>query len=95
MALIRKDVENIAHLARLGLTEEDAPRYVRELSSILDLVEQLQRVDTAGVAPMAHPLDASQRLRADVVTEADQRERFQSVAPLTEAGLYLVPRVIE
>jgi aspartyl-tRNA(Asn)/glutamyl-tRNA(Gln) amidotransferase subunit C len=95
MALIRKDVENIAHLARLGLTEEDVPRYVRELSSILDLVEQLQRVDTAGVAPMAHPLDASQRLRADVVTEADQRERFQSVAPLTEAGLYLVPRVIE
>jgi aspartyl-tRNA(Asn)/glutamyl-tRNA(Gln) amidotransferase subunit C len=95
MALTRKDVENIAHLARLGLTEEDVPRYVRELSSILDLVEQLQRVDTAGVAPMAHPLDESQRLRADVVTEPDQRERFQSVAPLTEAGLYLVPRVIE
>lgn len=95
MPLSRKDVENIAHLARLGLAEEDIPRYVRELSSILDLVEQLQRVDTAGVSPMAHPLEASQRLRPDEVTEVDQRELFQSVAPLTEAGLYLVPRVIE
>jgi aspartyl-tRNA(Asn)/glutamyl-tRNA(Gln) amidotransferase subunit C len=95
MPLTRKDVENIAHLARLGLAEKDIPRYVRELSSILDLVEQLQRVDTAGVSPMAHPLDAIQRLRPDEVTEADQRGLFQSVAPLTDAGLYLVPRVIE
>ncbi len=95
MPLSGKDVENIAHLARLALAEEDIPRYVRELSSILDLVEQLQRVDTAGVPPMAHPLDAHQRLRPDAVTETDQRELFQSTAPLTEAGLYLVPRVIE
>lgn len=95
MPLSGKDVENIAHLARIALAEEDIPRYVRELSSILDLVEQLQRVDTAGVAPMAHPLDAHQRMRPDAVTEPDQRELFQSMAPLTEAGLYLVPRVIE
>ena len=95
MPLSGKDVENIAHLARLALAEEDIPRYVRELSSILDLVEQLQRVDTAGVPPKAHPLDAHQRLRPDAVTETDQRELFQSTAPLTEAGLYLVPRVIE
>lgn len=95
MPLSGKDVENIAHLARIALAEEDIPRYARELSSILDLVEQLQRVDTAGVPPMAHPLDAHQRLRPDAVTETDQRELFQSTAPLTEAGLYLVPRVIE
>ena len=95
MALDRRDVENIAHLARLALAEEDVPRYVRELSSILDLVQQLQQVDTTGVVPMAHPLDATQRLRADQVTETDQRELFQSIAPQTEAGLYLVPKVIE
>jgi aspartyl-tRNA(Asn)/glutamyl-tRNA(Gln) amidotransferase subunit C len=95
MALDRGDVENIAHLARLALAEEDVPRYVRELSSILDLVQQLQQVDTTGVVPMAHPLDATQRLRADQVTETDQRELFQSIAPRTEAGLYLVPKVIE
>ena len=95
MALDRRDVENIAHLARLALAEEDVPRYVRELSSILDLVQQLQQVDTTGVPPMAHPLDATQRLRADQVTETNQRELFQSIAPQTEAGLYLVPKVIE
>jgi aspartyl-tRNA(Asn)/glutamyl-tRNA(Gln) amidotransferase subunit C len=95
MALERRDVENIAHLARLALAEEDVPRYVRELSSILALVQQLQQLDTTGVSPMAHPLDATQRLRADAVTEADHRERFQSIAPQTEAGLYLVPKVIE
>ena len=95
MALERRDVENIAHLARLALAEEDVPRYVRELSSILALVQQLQQLDTTGVSPMAHPLDATQRLRADAVTETDHRERFQSIAPQTEAGLYLVPKVIE
>jgi aspartyl-tRNA(Asn)/glutamyl-tRNA(Gln) amidotransferase subunit C len=95
MRLSRQDVEKIAHLARLAVAEADIERYVRELSSILDLVEQLQRVDTAGVTPMAHPLAATQRLRPDVVSESDQREIFQSVAPQVEEGLYLVPRVIE
>lgn len=95
MALERKDVENIAHLARLAISEADIPEYARNLSSILALVEQMSAVDTAGVAPMAHPLDAVQRLREDAVTETDQREHFQAIAPAVEAGLYLVPKVIE
>ena len=95
MALSRSDVENIAHLARLAVGEEDIPHYARDLSSILDLVERMSAVDTTGVAPMAHPLDMAQRLRPDVVTETDQRELFQSTAPAVEAGLYLVPKVIE
>jgi aspartyl-tRNA(Asn)/glutamyl-tRNA(Gln) amidotransferase subunit C len=95
MSLSRSDVQTIAHLARLALDEADVPRYVRELSSILGLVEQLQQVDTTGIPPMAHPLDTSQRMRPDAVTEVDRREVFQSVAPRTEGGLYLVPKVIE
>ncbi len=95
MSLDKKDVENIAHLARLAIAEEDIPQYARELSNILDLVEQMSQVDTGGVAPMAHPLDATQRLRKDAVTEESQRELFQSTAPQVEAGLYLVPKVIE
>lgn len=95
MSLNREDVERIAHLARLGITENDVPAYAQELSKILDLVAQLQDADTEGVEPMAHPLHAEQRLRDDEVTEADQREKFQTIAPATEAGLYLVPKVIE
>jgi aspartyl-tRNA(Asn)/glutamyl-tRNA(Gln) amidotransferase subunit C len=95
MSLSRQDVESIAHLARLAVAEEEIDRYTRELSRILDLVAQLQRVDTTGVLPMAHPLDATQRLRPDVVTEVVDREAFQAHAPLTQAGLYLVPKVIE
>lgn len=95
MALDRKDVENIAHLARLAITEADIPNYARNLSDILTLVEQMSAVDTTGVSPMAHPLDAVQRLREDMVTEGDQREHFQQHAPSVEAGLYLVPKVIE
>jgi aspartyl-tRNA(Asn)/glutamyl-tRNA(Gln) amidotransferase subunit C len=95
MSLDRADVENIAHLARLALADDDIPRYAEELSGILHLVEEMNRSDTAGVEPLAHPLDAAQRLRPDRVTETDQRERFQSVAPRVEAGLYLVPKVIE
>lgn len=95
MALERKDVENIAHLARLAVSEADIPEYARNLSNILTLVEQMNAVDTSGVTPMAHPLDAVQRLREDAVTESDQREHFQQVAPAVEAGLYLVPKVIE
>jgi aspartyl-tRNA(Asn)/glutamyl-tRNA(Gln) amidotransferase subunit C len=95
MNLDRKEVERIAHLARLAIAAQDVPRYAAELSKILDLVAQMDRLDTAGVEPMAHPLDARQRLRLDEVTETDQRELFQSIAPQVEAGLYLVPRVIE
>lgn len=95
MSLGVAEVAKIAHLARLAIRAEDAPAYARNLSAILELVEQMNAVDTAGVAPMAHPLDMAQRLRPDEVTESNQRERFQAIAPRVEAGLYLVPKVIE
>ena len=95
MSLDRAEVEKIAHLARLALDEDQAAGLAAELSRILDLVGQMSAADTEGVLPMAHPLEMSQRLRPDVAAESDQRELFQSVAPQTEAGLYLVPRVIE
>ncbi|MDI4637744.1 MULTISPECIES: Asp-tRNA(Asn)/Glu-tRNA(Gln) amidotransferase subunit GatC [Halomonadaceae] len=95
MALEPQDVKRAAHLARLGLDDTDADRYVDDLTRILEMADQLQAVDTDGVAPLAHPLDATQRLRADEVTETDQRERFQRNAPAVENGLYLVPRVVE
>ena len=95
MALEASQVEKIAHLARLGIDADDVPDYAHNLSAILAFVEQLNRVDTTGVEPLAHPLEATQRLRPDVVTEQDEREIFLRNAPLTEAGLYLVPRVIE
>ena len=95
MSLDKTDVEKIAHLARLAIDETDIPSYVRELSNIFDLVEQLGEADTSNISPMAHPLDAHQRLRPDVVTETNQRELFQSIAPETVDGLYLVPQVIE
>ncbi len=95
MALDRTDVEKIAHLARLAVSDEETEVLKGELSGILDLVEQLSAVDTEGVLPMAHPLDMHQRLRADEVTEENRRDEYQAVAPQTEDGLYLVPRVIE
>lgn len=95
MSLGPDDVKNIAHLARLNINESDIDNYASSLSSILDLVEQMNSVDTTDVTPMAHPLDVAQRLREDEVLETNQRDRFQKVAPLTENGLYLVPKVIE
>lgn len=92
----RKELEAIAHLARLDLEEGAVAVYQDSLTRILELVGQLDRADTAAVAPMAHPLPGlSQRLRADEVTERDARERYQANAPQVEAGLYLVPKVIE
>lgn len=95
MVLDASDVEKIAHLARLGINADDIPGYARNLTDILAFVEQLNNVDTTGVEPLAHPLDATQRLRADEVTETNNREHFQKYAPETESGLYLVPQVIE
>ncbi|MDH5378863.1 MAG: Asp-tRNA(Asn)/Glu-tRNA(Gln) amidotransferase subunit GatC [Gammaproteobacteria bacterium] len=95
MSLQKSDVEKIAHLARLSLSDNDIPSYATNLSNILQLVAQMNHTDTEGVEPMAHPLDATQRLRADEVTESNQREYFQTIAPAVENGLYLVPRVIE
>jgi aspartyl-tRNA(Asn)/glutamyl-tRNA(Gln) amidotransferase subunit C len=96
MSLTRQDVEKIAHLARLSITAQEMPVYVNSLSSIVDFVDELSRVDTEGVMPMAHPLDGQhQRLRADLVSESDHREEYQQNAPAVTAGLYVVPRVIE
>jgi aspartyl-tRNA(Asn)/glutamyl-tRNA(Gln) amidotransferase subunit C len=95
MTLDAAEIRKIAHLARLGINADDIPEYSRNLSDILAFVEQLNAVDTSGVEPLAHPLEATQRLRADAVTETDNRESFQKVAPETESGLYLVPQVIE
>ena len=95
MSLDAADVEKIAYLARLGIDAADVPEYARNLTDILAFVEQLNTANTAGVEPLAHPLEAAQRLRPDTVTETDERENFQQVAPQTEAGLYLVPKVIE
>ncbi len=95
MSLEQSDVDKIAHLARLEIAADDVPEVARNLSNILDLVAQMDTIDTDGVEPMAHPLEMAQRLREDEVTETDQRERFQAIAPQTENGLYLVPRVIE
>jgi aspartyl-tRNA(Asn)/glutamyl-tRNA(Gln) amidotransferase subunit C len=95
MSLDTEAVARIAHLARLGVEPGEFQNYARNLSDILAFVEQLNAVDTGGVEPLAHPMEASQRLRADEVTETDQREHFQRIAPRVEAGLYLVPKVIE
>ena len=95
MSLIRADVEKIAWLARLSLNDNDIPAYTRQLSRILDLVDQLDTVDTADIEPLAHPLELNARLREDRITEQNQREEFQRIAPRVEAGLYLVPKVIE
>jgi len=95
MSLTDDEVRKIAHLARLKINPEQIAEYASNLSNILDLVDQMNAVDTQGIEPMAHPQDVAQRLRVDEVAESDQHELFQAVAPQTEAGLYLVPKVIE
>jgi len=95
MSLDTDDIKAIARLARLKVDEADVSLYATNLSSILHLFEQMNSVNTEGVVPMSHPLDVVQRLREDVVTENDQRDAFQEVAPATRDGLYLVPKVIE
>ena len=95
MSLTKAEVEKIAWLARLSVHEADIPEYTRQLSRILEFVNQLNTADTADILPLAHPLEVTARLREDIVTEKNQREEFQAIAPLVEAGLYLVPRVIE
>ena len=95
MALESGSILDVAHLARLHLLEDDAERYAGELSAILAFIEQMNAVDTGGVAPLAHPLEMTQPLRADVVTEPDRREEYQATAPAVRDGLYIVPRVVE
>jgi len=96
MSLNRSDIEKIAYLARLALSESEIPHYVEALSRILALVAELEAADTSQVEPMAHPLPGlRQRLRPDLVATVNERELLQRNAPQVEAGLYLVPRVIE
>ncbi len=95
MSLSLEQVDRIARLARLELTPETREATRGKLDGIFGLIEQMQAVDTTGIAPMSHPQDVVQRLRPDAVTESDRRAAFQAVAPEAEAGLYLVPRVIE
>jgi aspartyl-tRNA(Asn)/glutamyl-tRNA(Gln) amidotransferase subunit C len=95
VSLTADDVKKIAHLARLGIDSQDVESYAKDLSGMLDLMTQMNDIDTDRVIPMAHPMDQVQRLRPDEVTEQDNREKFQAIAPQVEAGLYLVPKVIE
>jgi aspartyl-tRNA(Asn)/glutamyl-tRNA(Gln) amidotransferase subunit C len=95
MALSAVEVKKIAHLARLGIEAQHVNAYAQDLSGILDLVAQMNELNTESVVPMAHPLDQTQRLRPDVIAETNQRAAFQAIAPQVEAGLYLVPKVIE
>lgn len=88
-------IEKLCELARLEVTESEMADVTSKLTRIVDLVDQLQAVDTTAVEPLAHPLAMPQRLRRDIVTESDEHERFQRNAPEVDSGLYLVPRVIE
>ncbi len=95
MSLDRSAVEQVARLARLALAPDQATALQAELNGILELVAHLQGADITSIEPLSHPLEITARLRPDIVTETDQREVFQAIAPAVEAGLYLVPRVIE
>jgi aspartyl-tRNA(Asn)/glutamyl-tRNA(Gln) amidotransferase subunit C len=95
MSLSHDQVRRLARLARIAIRPEETEAVLEQLNRVLGLIDQMRRVDTSGVEPMAHPVDARQRLRPDQVTEQDRRELYQSVAPAVEGGLYLVPKVIE
>ncbi|QFU74936.1 Asp-tRNA(Asn)/Glu-tRNA(Gln) amidotransferase subunit GatC [Halioglobus maricola] len=95
MAIEQDEIEKIAELARIGIDADQISEVTQRITEILGMVDQLQAADTDGVEPMANPLDATARLRADEVTELNRREAFQAIAPATEDGLYLVPKVIE
>ena len=95
MSLNQADVRKVARLARLAMSEAEIETARAQLSGIFALIEEMQAVDTTGITPMSHAQDVSQRLREDAVTETNQRELFQTIAPQVEAGLYLVPQVLE
>ena len=95
MTLKSDDIRNIAHLARLHIDEDAIDDYVNDIGNILSLVDQMNTVDSSGVEPLSNPLDASQRLRCDEITETNQRDKFQQIAPDVADGFYRVPKVIE
>lgn len=95
MAIEQDEIEKIAELARIRISDQEIGQVTQRITEILQMVDQLQAVDTGGVEPMANPLDATQRLRPDEVTQGNRRDNFQAIAPAIENGLYLVPKVIE
>lgn len=95
MTVTTEDIENIAVLARLRIAPEAKAEVTDRIGAVLQLVDQMQAVETDGIEPMANPLDSVQRLRPDEVTEPDRRAEFQAIAPASQDGLYLVPRVID
>lgn len=95
MTLTLEQIRRIADLARMELPDAEAEATRTKLNGIFALIEQMQAVDTTGVEPMSHPQDVAQRLRDDQVSESDRRDDYQHIAPQTESGLYLVPKVIE
>lgn len=95
MAIELKDVQSIAHLARLQLSQAEQQEAQNSINNILHMIDQMQAIDTSGVEPLAHAYEASQRLRDDVVTEQNQRDALLAIAPSTERGLFLVPKVLE
>lgn len=95
MVINKAEILKVAHLARLTIEDQDIEKYVSDLNNILNLVAEMNEIDTTAVEPLSHPLDMAQRLRADEVTESNQRDDFQSIAPQVENGLYLVPKVID
>lgn len=95
MSVEQSEIEKIATLARIRIDAQQVPEVAERINSILAMVDKMQAVDTNSIEPMANPLDATQRLRSDIVSEANQRDSFQAIAPQTEAGLYLVPKVID
>jgi len=95
MALDKNEVAKIAQLARLHVNDSEADEVASRITDILELINRMQAIDTENIEPLSHPLDAVQRLRADEITESDRRDELQTIAPASEAGLYLVPKVIE
>lgn len=95
MSFTPEDVKKVAHLARLNMNEQDLATFAPQIADMLSMIDRLNQTNTDGIAPMAHSLDVSQRLRPDAVTEHNEREKFQAIAPAVEAGLYLVPQVID
>ena len=95
MTFTEMDVKKVAALARLEVADQDVPTYERELASIFEMIQKIQEIDTSNIEPMSHPKDIELRLRPDQVTEPDQRAELQQIAPATENGLYLVPKVLD
>lgn len=95
MSISRQDIEHIAHLARLDVSEDEIPAYTDKLDKIIGFIDTLDAAETGELVPMAHPLDMTQRLRADAVTAVNRRDDYQQNASEKQDGLYVVPRVVE